>query len=665
MVRDRRDSGSSDRELGMDARIDRRDFFDGVAALAVGGAATAAFSGCAPEKRDFSISPSRPDPYPTSDYPPGMTGLRGNTDAALSIPHTLRDGRLGNVTNTESVTDTGEHYDLVVVGAGISGLAAAYFYRKRNPGATVLILDNHNEFGGHARRNEFHPQGRDQVLIGYGGTQAIDTPSIYSDVAMGLLRELGIDVSRFNEYFDREFYGSFGLAEEGDAVFFTAEDFDRDHLAVRAPHMSTREWLADAPISQAGLEDLAALLEEPRDWMPGLSDSEKKERLAGMTYTEYLSDVAGLGPEAVAFCGTLTSDEWAVPASDWSALDAWGDDLPGFEGLGLDASEAYPLNSYSIRRFWHYEDPYIHHFPDGNASIARLLVHRLVPNAVPDADTLDMDSVVLAEFDYSELDRQDNEVRIRLEAPCTELRHDGMPDSAERVNVTYYQDGELRRASGSHVVMAAWHVMGQYILPEAPSPQREAMKDASKQPLLYGNVVVRNWRPWVELGIRHIRFTSGDWAVAQLDFPVSMGGYEHSQSPDEPIVIQMISAPSPPDSAPAKAAISARHDLLNRPFDSYERSIRETLNRALGDGGFDAKRDIEAITVNRWAHGYAREYARPYDRFWPYERTPAEVARRPFGRISIANSDAAPNAYTDIAIDEAHRAVTELLDGQR
>ncbi|MDA2814629.1 NAD(P)-binding protein [Nocardiopsis sp. RSe5-2] len=654
--------GPSDEELGMDRRISRRDFFDGASAAAAAGIAAVALSGCgAPGERSWSASPRTPVPAEHgADYPPGMEGLRGNTQQALSIPHTIRDGRLGSVVNTSSVSDTGEHYDLVVVGAGISGLAAAYFHRKKNPGAKVLILDNHDEFGGHARRNEFHAEGRDQVLIGYGGTQAIDTPSIYSDTAMGLLKELGIEVDKFEKFFDQEFYDKWNLADEGDTVFFRAEEFGRDHLAVRGKGVSVREWLKDAPLSPEALDEIVMLYDEPKDWLPGLSDGEKKERLARMTYTGYLRDIAGVGDETLAYVETLTSDEWAVPASTWGALDAWGEGYPGFDGLGLDDSQASPLNSFSMRRFWDFEDPYIYHFPDGNASIARLLVHALIPGSVPGEEKLDMESVVLAEFDYSKLDMDDSDVRLRLQAPCTDLRHDGSPSSAERVFATYYRDGGLHRVSADHVVMAAWHVMGKYLMSELPSSQRNAMQDASKQPLLYANVVVRNWQPWVELGMRHIRLTGGDWAVAQLDYPVSMGGYEHPQNPDEPIVIQMIGAPSAGVQSLKQGAITGRHRTLKRDFSSFERSIRHTLNRALGDGGFDAKRDIEAITVNRWGHGYAREYTSLWDSFWPDGPTPAEHARKRLGRIVIANSDAAPNAYTDIAIDEAHRAVEEL-----
>src|SRR5690606_21140539 len=278
----------------------------------------------------------------------------------------------------------------------------------------------------------------------------------------------------------------------------------------------------------------------------------------------------------------------------------------------------------------------------------------------PDADELDMEGVVLAEFDDSRLDEEGQDVRLRLQSPCTGLAHDGSPSSAERVFVTYHRDGGLHRVTAGHVVMAAWHVMGKYLMQELPSAQRRAMTDASKQPLVYANVVVRNWQPWVELGMRHIRFTGGDWAVAQLDYPVSMGGYEHPEDPSEPIIIQMISAPSPGDMSLRQGAVHARHELLRRPFESFERSIRQTLNRALGDGGFDAARDIEAITVNRWGPASAREYTRRWDSFWPNGPTPAEAARKRLGRITIANSDAAPNAYTDTAIDQAHRAVEEL-----
>ncbi|WP_241484936.1 twin-arginine translocation signal domain-containing protein [Nocardiopsis potens] len=658
----RRRPGDSDSELGMDRRISRRDFFDGASATAVGGIAAAVLAGCAPGDRDWAASPAHPASAPAgTDYPPSMEGLRGNTQQALSIPHSIRDGRLGSVVNTTRVNDLDEHYDLVVVGSGISGLSAAHFYKKKHPEAKILILDNHDEFGGHARRNEFTPEGRDQVLIGYGGTQAIDTPSAYSKTAMGLLKDLGIEVDRFKDFFDQKFYDKWKLAEEGDTVFLRAEEFRTDHLAVRTKGMPVDEWLSGAPLEPESVEQITALYADSGDDpMPGLSAQEKQERLSRMTYTDYLRDVLGCNDEVLAFMETITSDEWAVPASSWGAIDAWGEGLPGFAGIGLDDSEASEYNCYSLRRFWKFDDPYIHHFPDGNASIARLLVHSLIPGSVPGSDELDMESVVLAEFDYSKLDEEGQDVRLRLQSPCTGLAHDGPPSSAERVFVTYHHDDALHRVTAGHVVMAAWHVMGKYLMQELPGSQRQAMTDASKQPLVYANVVVRNWQPWVELGMRHIRFTGGDWAVAQLDYPVSMGGYEHPKDPSEPMVIQMISAPSPGEMSLRQGAVHARHELLRRPFESFERSIRQTLNRALGDGGFDAARDIEAITVNRWGHGYAREYTRRWDSFWPNGPTPAETARKRIGRITIANSDAAPNAYTDTAIDQAHRAVEEF-----
>ncbi|GAB3499767.1 NAD(P)/FAD-dependent oxidoreductase [Nocardiopsis coralliicola] len=661
----RRRSGAeepSDAELGMDRPISRRDFFDGASAAAAGAAAAAALAGCAPGERDWSVGPKRPVPAAEgTSYPPTMQGMRGSTEQALSIPHTIRDGRLGSVVDTGSVKALDEHYDLVVVGAGISGLAAARFFKDRHPEAKILLLDNHDDFGGHARRNEFTAEGRDQVLIGYGGTQSIDTPSIYSEAAMGLLTSLGIETERFEQFFDEGFYDRWQLAQEGDAVFLRAEEFDTDHLAVRSSEETpVAQWLKDAPLSQEARDQLTALMEEPEDWLPGLSGPEKQERLAQLTYADYIRDIAGMGDEVAAFMETITSDEWGVPASAWGALDAWGEGLPGFDGLGLDDSEPSPLNCFSLKRFWDYDDPYIFHFPDGNASVARLLVHSLIPESVPGSAKLDMESVVLAEFDYAQLDREEHDVRIRLQAPCTRIEHDGTPESAERVFVTYYRPGGLLRVTADRVVHAAWHVMGRYLLPEASGDQRRAFADGSKQPLLYCNVVVRNWQPWVELGVRHIRFTGGDWAVAQLDYPVSMGGYEHTRDPGEPVIVQMISAPTPAGKSLKQGAITARHAILKRSFESYERSIRQTLNRALGDGGFDAARDILAITVNRWGHGYAREYARPGDAFWPEGPTPAEIARTRIGRIAIANSDSGPNAYTDMAIDQAHRAIEEL-----
>src|SRR5579864_1203428 len=182
----------------MHRRISRRDFLNGVAMTA--GAAMMPWDLLASEK---TVNPEKSPTY----YPPALTGMRGSHPGAFENAHSLRGGTFWD--SAGKPEDTGETYDLIIVGGGISGLSAAHFYRKAvGANSRILILDNHDDFGGHAKRNEFRAGSR--TLIGYGGTYSIETPEPYSEVASGLITELGIEVSSFPKYLDRKLYGSHG-----------------------------------------------------------------------------------------------------------------------------------------------------------------------------------------------------------------------------------------------------------------------------------------------------------------------------------------------------------------------------------------------------------------------------------------------------------------------
>jgi spermidine dehydrogenase len=316
----------------MHCSITRRDFLNGMAlslAAALSGATRlAAFAAeAAPE--------SSPD-Y----YPPAWTGLRGSHPGAFEAAHSLRDGTFWE--HAGKPTDTGEGYDLVVVGGGISGLAAAHFFRKlRGPHARVLILDNHDDFGGHAKRNEFQASRR---LLGYGGTYAIESPAPYSAVAKGLIGELGIDVSSYPCYVQRDLYSSRGLVPQ---IFFDRENFGVDRLVVDPAPLdvgetgdcagggpeSWKKFLAEAPLSEAGKRDIGRLFESGEDYFPGLSSTEKKARLARMSYANFLRQVVGVQEEIVRLYQAIPQAWFGLGIDAVSAQDAWG--------MGYPASPAY------------------------------------------------------------------------------------------------------------------------------------------------------------------------------------------------------------------------------------------------------------------------------------------------------------------------------------
>ncbi len=636
------------RRLGMDSEITRRDFLNGVA-IGTGGAIAASIF------PDFETVLAQGS---SGAYPPALTGLRGSHAGSFEAFHAMKDGAFWK--SAPAPQDTGEEYDLVVVGAGISGLAAAHYFRKARPDARILLLDNHDDFGGHAKRNEFTHDGR--TYLGYGGTQSIDSPAPYSAVSKALVAELGIDMSRYEKALDSDLYKSLGLRS---AFFFDQETYGADRLV--QGDVGDERFRAEAPVSDTVRRDLKRLLTERFDPMPGLSSGEKKARLARMSYTDFVTKVWKLDAGVLRFYQTRTHSLFGVGVDAVPAQDAFGLGLPGFAGMGLDDQPGPGQNFDSIRNAE--AESYYFHFPDGGATMARLLVRRLIPDAIPGST---LDDVVTARTDYAKLDAAGAPVRIRLSSPVMRVRHLGAAGPGQRVEVTYAPPGppgletsnrrDLKTVSARSVVLACWHTAIPSMCPELPAAQTAALNYAIKVPLVYTNVFIRSWKAFVKLGVQRIS-TPGFWHTSVgLDFPVSLGSYKHQTRPEEPIVLHLAKAACRPGLPIHLQHLVGRQELLSTPFATIERSIRDQLGRALGGGGFDPATDILGITVNRWPHGYAYQYNSLADEFWfNGGEQPCLVARRPHGRIAIANADAAAYSYTDAAIDQAHRAVQELL----
>ncbi len=639
---------SSDRELGMDRPITRRDFLDGVA-VAIGGASL-----LAEQARAATVFPQDRPGYD----PPTLVGMRGSHDGSYDYAHALRDGK-----PVGTPVDTGETYDLVVVGGGISGLAAAYFYRARtNASAKILILDNHDDFGGHAKRNEFRPGGR--LFITNGGTLSIESPFDYSKEARGLLSELGIDPVTLEEKSEK-ITDRTALQGLQNAVFFDKETFGTDRLVVGMPggrrggaaaSLTWKEFLAKTPLSEQAQADIARLQEEHVDYMAGLSDDEKKDRLSRMSYKDFLLNVVKVHPDVIPFYQTRTHGLYGVGIDAVGALELWPNS-PGFQGLNLKPG---PYRRLSFTALGEHipRKPYEYHFPDGNATIARLLVRSLIPGAMPGHTAEDS---VLANVDYSRLDRSDSAVRIRLGSTCLRARHMGNPVTAKEVEIVYGREKQTYAVRAKAVILGCWNMMIPYLCPELPLKQKEALHYGVKVPLVYTAVALRNWTAFKKLGIRGVQTPGMYHSTLNLEQPTDIGDYRPALSPDQPILVRMLRTPCKPGLSARDQQRVGHADLLSTPFSTFERNIRDQFARVLGAGGFDPARDIDAITVNRWPHGYAYEYNFLWDPEWPKGQSPCEIGRQRFGRISIANSDAAAAAYTDQAIDQAYRAVQEQL----
>jgi spermidine dehydrogenase len=667
----------SKRALGMDRPITRRDFLNGVA---IGTAVLKGAPSFADSLRDHGVdrrgdprSEGSASPAGSADaasaaaqdapgyYPPLLTGMRGSPAGSFESAHALRDGK-----TPPSPVDTGERYDLIVVGAGISGLAAAHFYREQAGRASrILILDNHDDFGGHAKRNEFDLAGHLNLLN--GGTLEIDSPRPYSKVADGLLRALGIRVEkliRTTQHLD--FYRHMGL-EEG--TFFDRETFGADKLVLgmggeHTDKSALAEAVLQTPLSDRARREIVQIETARVDYMAGISSAEKKLRLSRMSYDAFLRDVVKVEPAVNAYYHARTKGEWGVGTDAVSALDCWGFGMPGFQGMQLAKGSTSRMGPTPAG----YEDTggsYRLHFPDGNATIARALVRDLIPEAVGGrANAADgVEEIVTARVDYSQLDRAGTPLRLRLNSTVVRVRHLGGPPASGEVEVTYMRAGEAHSARAPGVVLACYNMMIPYLCPELPPAQKEALHSLVKTPLVYTSVALSNWQAFAALKLSGVYAPGSYHSYFHLNPYVTIGSYQGPRSPSEPMLVHMVRTPCKPGLTEHEQNRAGRAELLATPFETFEYNIRDQLGRTLKDGGFDPARDITAITVNRWPHGYAPEYNTLFQPEVPEDLKPHVLGRAPFGRITIANSDAGGAAYTDSAIDQAHRAVMELLRG--
>ena len=617
--------------------LSRRDFVSGVALGATAlqmSPLEAAIQGLLPSS---AIGPEY--------YPPGLTGLRGSIKGSFEVAHALaREGKSFSVPKQQ----TEKTYDLVVVGAGISGLSAAKFFRdQRQESSSILVLDNHDDFGGHARRNELQADG--ETLIGFGGSQTIDSPSNYSAVARQLLKDLTIDVDRFHDYFDQTFFQRRNM---GAGIYFYAATYGESKIVANplsSDDMSESQLLAalqDMPIPSADRDAFLRLLAGGADYLQGMTTAEKETRLRNISYLEFLKAHAGM-PESVQ--DILRDSFLPMIGVGWEAASAWEAAQYGFPGTGdLGLSD----EQHAER-----EEPYIHHFPDGNASIARALVRDLVPRAMPGSN---MEDLVTARANYAALDETDSSVRIRLNSTVVRVQN-----TSDGVDVTYVNKGNSYRVRAKHVVMACYNAIIPYVCPEVPPAQAEAIRYATKIPFVIGSFAIRNWQAFAEAGFYKM-YTPGDamFKYLHLDFPVSMGDYRYSQSPDKPIVVSAWYSPTERGLTNMQQYKAGRAKMLQMSYTDFEDDIFKHFDGMLGPHGFDPERDFAAITLNRWPHGYAYEFEgigvpAQYDRY----NGPHIAGRAQIGRISIANSDSEAYAYVDGAIDAAYRAVNEQLKG--
>lgn len=618
--------------------ITRRDFLNGTAlTIAASVSPLAAFG------------PALADTY----YPPLLTGLRGHHPGSFETAHTMG---LEGETYDGSALPAAESHDLVVVGAGISGLAAAWFYREKHPDAKILLLDNHDDFGGHAKRNEFVADGN--LIIGYGGSEAFQSPSaLFTPETRVLMAGLGIDVTRFETAFDRTFYSNLGLSR---GIFFDAETFGSAKLVTGDPQRlvaddltdATRnargwaEFIDDFPLSAKDRAALIALHQSPRDYLADKTTEEKVTLLSEISYDAFLRQYVKLSDQAAQVFRNRPCDFTAFCSDGFPAYDAYNFGYPGFAAMKLP-----PPDPEAVAEM---DEPYIYHFPDGNAGLARMIVRSLIPGVAPGKT---MEDIVLAKFDYSQLDLPSNQTRLRLSSTAVDVRN-----VKDGVEVTYVKAGAMTKVMGKACILAGFNMLIPHILRELPEAQAEALRRNVKLPLVYTKVFVRNWEAFIKAGVHEIYCPTRPYSRIKLDYPVDLGGYRFPRNPKEAACLHMVYTPIPYGASMddgRELARVGRGVLLGMSLDDHERMIRDQLTEILSPFGFDAATDIEAITVNRWSHGYSWSFNSLYDDEASATKT-IETARRKFGNVAIANSDSDWAPYVPGAVSQAWRAVQEL-----
>ncbi|HEV3306301.1 MAG TPA: FAD/NAD(P)-binding protein [Candidatus Sulfotelmatobacter sp.] len=629
-------SCSGDNVLGMNQSITRRDFLN--ASLLASGSVLL-----------NSISPAQllASSAPQDDWT-GYGGVgdyansNGNTRAVFEAGHQIRDKIFENT--PANVIDSGETYDCVIVGGGISGLAAALiFQRQAGEGKTCLVIDNHPIFGGEAKRNEFLVDG--QRLIGHQGSALFQVNYPHSFIER-FYQSIGLKVPRL-EY---QKWGGPGpeipltttpyLASAPYGLYFGVKFGQPQGLWLTDP------WgkkLEGAPISAKAREELLRYQSsehqspEQTAQVPQYRGDAISRRLDTITLEDHLIERHRISRETVR---TFLSDEGG-----------------GF-GLGPDALSGY--TAYAFDGLGALADAEPQMFPDGNSGIARLITKTLIPESITGQHSLE--DVCRNNVNFAALDRTGAAARIRLDSTAVWVKHEGDPAKSKLVNIAYTRGGKVYGVKARSVVMAGGSWTTKHIVRDLPDDCKAAYAQFYRSPCMVANVAVRNWRFLYKMGISGCQWFEGLGSYMQVRKLALCGTDSPTIGPDSPVVLTIKVLYSYPGQTTEQQGHMGRGKMISTPFRGYERQIRQQLTDMFARSGFDATRDIAGIILNRWGHAYAS----PAPGFYfgkDGKPAPGELLRAaPFGRIAFANVDLSGMPDHKSSIIEADRAVGQLLD---
>jgi len=573
----------------------------------------------------------------------------GNTWAVLLAGHKIRDGVYDRL--PKEVVETGEMYDCVIVGGGISGIAAALFFQRETGGKkTCLMLENHPIFGGEAKQNEFEVDGK--RFVGHQGSAIyqLQKPAsflaqFYSSIGMktpklsyqkwaGPQPEMklsqtpydaaGMDVGQYGYWFGPKIGNKTGT--------WVMDPVRRKLEGAPIPAEARAEWvrfLTGADVSGKKFEHPKREGDAVSRYLDSITMEQHYMERFGMsreTVRTYLSPVegggSGLGPDA----------------------------LSGFSDYAFELLEPVPDENGGMDQM----------FPGGNTTIARLMLKSVIPAAMEgDAS---VDGVTQHGVNFGSLDVAGAPVRMRLEATAVAVKHEGDAAKASSVSVVYEKGGKVYRVKARSVVMAGGSWTTKHIVKDLPEAQSEAYGQFYRSPCMMANVAVRNWRFMYKMGMSGCRWfggTVGDYMeVRKLAL---VGGVEPTIGPDSPIVLTLKCLYTHPGLPTEEQGNRGRMEMLSIPFAEYEKRIRQQFTELFAGAGFDADRDIAGIILNRWGHAYLS----PQPGFFfgkDGKEAPREVLRKaPFGRIAFANTDLAGAMDHRFSILEAKRAVRQVV----
>ncbi len=568
----------------------------------------------------------------------------GNTYEVMTAGHKIRDRVYGSAP-TEAI-DTGETFDCVVVGGGISGIAAALFFgRESKPGATCLVIDDHPIFGGEAKRNEFNVDG--QRLMIHQGSAACFQPLPNTFLAE-FYDSIGVDWSQF-QY--QKWSGPdvpltletapYPIGGKSSGFFFGAKFGHPEGLWITDPW---GKQLAGAPIPEQPKRELLNMREADRKpfsehrFQPKEHGDAASRHLDSITLEQHLMETYGLSRETIrTYLSPITG---------------------GGSGMGADVLSGYADYAADVLLPWQYSKG-AQMFPGGNAGVARQMLKKLIPDAIPNAQT--MQQICRGRVDFAALDRRSQPARIRTRATVVSVKHEGDPARAQAVEILYTKDTKLYRVRGRSVVMAAGSWTTKHIVRDMPSVCRDAYAQFHRSPCLMANMAVRNWRFLYSMGLTECQWFEGIGNYLTMRKVATLGTDPPTINPDTPTVINLKILFSHPGLSLQDQTVRGRTELLSTSFRDYERRMREQFTMLFARSGFNASRDIAGIILNRWGHAYLSPQP---GFFFGLNRKPAPgdvIRQNPYGRIAFANSDLSGIMDHRMSILEARRAVKQVM----